>query len=96
MRLNKKKCHQPAAVKTEGKFRARVLSDRIAVVTPLSDQPVKISLIQAKKEGTEQPKEQVITTSNTYIILPDVRFRILPQGGNFHMAVLLLESPEDQ
>ncbi|PMB65149.1 hypothetical protein BM221_008505 [Beauveria bassiana] len=90
-----KKSYKPAAAvaaKTVGEIRAHVLSDRIAIVTPLSDQPVEISLVKSKG----QHEEQVIKTADTYIILPDVRFRILPQGGNFHMAVLLLKNPETQ
>lgn len=85
---------RPAATKTEGEVRAHVPSDRIAIVTPLSEQPVEISMVKRKKRENEQDEVQVITTANTYIILPGVRFRILPQGGDFHMAVVLLKNLE--
>ncbi len=85
-----------AATKTEGELLAHVLSDRIAIVTPLSEQAVEISMVRRKTRENEQDEVQVITTANTYIILPGVRFRMLPQGGDFHMAVLLLKNPGAQ
>lgn len=91
-----KKSYKLAVTKTVGEIRAYILSDRIAIMTPLSDQPVEISLIKAKKGKKGQHEEQVIKTANTYIILPNVHFRILPQGGNFHIAILLLKIPEAQ
>ena len=62
----------------------------VAIITPLSDSPVEMLLT---KEETGQTEQQEF--ANTYIILPGVRFRIVPSGGSFHMAILRLKISEN-
>lgn len=77
--------HIPEVVHIEGAG-YRVKSDAIAIACPLIEGPVDIVL---RKEG--ESEEEAVTirqTSKAYLVYPDVRFRLLPDGTPFHKTSL--------
>lgn len=87
--------HNPVAAYLEGKSWIRVESNEVAILTPLSSKPVNIMLWKWNTTEGEIPEQREIKNAvSSYLVLPEVGFRVLPQGVPFHLAVVPIKKME--
>lgn len=89
--------HTPVAAFLEGKSWIRVESNEVAILTPLSSEPVHIMLWKWNTtEGEISEKAIIKNAASSYLVLPDVGFRVLPWGTPFHLAVVPIKRLAEQ
>lgn len=81
---------QPVAAYIEGNAWIHVESNQVAIITPLSSTPVDIYY---KRKATDDGVRIQPKTSNSFLVLPGVQFRI-PDKVAFHLAVVPAEKVE--
>lgn len=80
----------------EGNAWVVVGPNEVAILTPLSSEPVNIMLGKWNTaEGKVQERGFIKNAVSSYLILPEVRFRFLPQGVPFHLDVVPIKKLEE-